>query len=44
MIVGVLKDVCRWIDKVLVLSFVPSDNIPRSIDELEIKFVFSYLL
>ena len=39
---GVLKDVCCQINKVLVSSFVSSDNVPSSIDEFKVKVVVSY--
>ena len=44
MVVGVLKDVCSWVNEVLVPSFIPGDNVLSSIDELDVKLVFSYPL
>ena len=43
MTVGVQKDVLCRIDKVSGFILVPGDDVPSSIDELNVKVVVSYL-
>ena len=43
MTVGVQKDVLCRIDEVSGFILVPGDNVPSSIDELNVKVVVSYL-